>query len=241
MIAEIEFIRDYTSFWRTISPLSEDLVRQINSFVIANKTEGEFSSKTISSRRGLINEAAFELFNYSFNNELAPEKVAQEKLDIIVKEVSYYISQLRTNSPVFNITLEPHEVIEVNIIANRLFSFFSKFNNVIIRPEFSGCGKLNSCTGDVLADEVLYEVKAGSRKFKSVDLRQLVLYFTLNRFSKQYSISKLGLYNPRQGFHFVLPHQEFSIQFSGLSSEELSHRVAYELNLSDMGRFEDLM
>ncbi|MCW8399820.1 hypothetical protein OQJ26_13585 [Legionella sp. PATHC038] len=239
MILEIEFIRDYTSFWRTISPLSEDLVRHINCQVLSNKINTELLSSTLNSRRGLINEIGFELFNRSFLKKIIPEEIETEELMSIANSVGAYIAQLRSNSPLFNTILETQEIIEVKKIAHRLFSFFEKFNNVVIRPEFAGCGRLNSCNGDVIADGILYEIKSGGRKFRSVDLRQLVLYLTLNRYSKQYLIHTLGLYNPRQGLHFVLPCQEFSLQFCGLSTEELCHRIAYELNLSDLGRFED--
>lgn len=108
---------------------------------------------------------------------------------------------------------------------------------MVIKPKFSGLGKLNTCEGDVFADGTLYEVKAGGRPFRSLDLRQLILYLTLNRFSGQYDIQNLGLYNPRQGFHFLIPHNEFSMHFSGLSSEELCHRVSYELTIADLDRF----
>jgi len=240
MISEIEFTRDYTSFWRTLSPLSEDLVRQVNIHVL-NRYESALESIAASSRRALINEVAFEIFSQSKTSNIDPAVIISNQIDTISKKISSYIAGLRSGAPHFNKEMSAAEINEAQSIAERLLHFFSSFKKVIIRPKFSGCGRLNSCQGDVLADNTLYEIKAGGRRFKSVDLRQLVLYLALNHQSKQYTIQNLGLYNPREGFLFTLPHEEFSLQFSGLSTEELCHRIAYELSVVDFGRFDPLI
>lgn len=239
MITEIEFIRDFTSFWRTLSPLSQDFVRHINCEVQQLATEPKTSTSKNNSRRALLNEVGFDLFEYAHEKQIKVENVKPEILLDITKKASSYISQLRTKAPVFNIELNPNEVDEIYDITNRLLSFFSDFEAIKIKPKFPGYGKLNSCLGDVLANKTLYEIKAGNRPFRSIDLRQLALYQTLNHFSKQYTINKLALFNPRLGYHFSIPHHDFSIHFSGLSTEELCHRIAYELMSTEQGRFED--
>jgi hypothetical protein len=88
----------------------------------------------------------------------------------------------------------------------------------------------------VLAGGILYEVKSGGRRFRSLDLRQLALYLALNHFSNQYTIHRVGLYNPREGFDFDIGHREFALHFSGLSTEELCHRIGYELAADELYR-----
>ena len=236
LISEIEFIRDHTSFWRTISPLSEDFVRQINISVL-NRHQAPLSNSLSGSRRALINEVGFEVFSRCLTENKTIDVIISNELGDISTQVSTYIAGLRITAPHFEEEMFDNETEEVKKIAKRLLDFFQVFEDVIIRPKFSGCGKLNECYGDILADNTLYEVKAGIRPFRSIDLRQLVLYLTLNSISKQYDIQNLALYNPRQGFHFRASHNDFSTHFSGLSTEELCHKISYELTFFDINRF----
>ena len=227
MISEIDFIRNYTSFWRTISPLSEDFVKSINVLVL-NRYETPLQSDVSSSRRALINELAFEVFSRSIINNKSVDAIVDAIEDISL-EVSAYLSNLRTSSPQFNSELSVDEMEEISKLSHRLIAFFTSKKDIVIKPKFDGCGKLNHCFGDVFADGVLYEIKAGGRRFRSIDLRQLVVYNSLNQFSDKYEIKELGLYNPREGFHFKIDHNEFSKQFSGLTTSELTHRIIYEI------------
>lgn len=238
MISEIAFIRDHTSFWRNISPLSEDFVRYVNVHVL-DRYETELMSKVATSRRAIINEIGFELFCRCTQKGIALDSIVSDEIDEIINATSSYISNLRINVPQFINKLNENELNESREISRRLLNFFKRFKTVILRPAFFGCGQLNYCLGDVIADDTLYEIKSGGRPFRSIDLRQLVLYMTLNRLSNAYDIKNLGLYNPRKGFHFVTPQNEFALHFSGLSAEELCHRIEYELMSCDLMRFEE--
>jgi len=238
MISEIVFVRDYTSFWRTISPLSEDFVRHINMHVL-DRYEAELITKTVTSRRAIINEIGFELFCTCYETGSTSDHIIAHEIHNIANKTSSYISSLRTRAPKFESQLSEEEIEEAKKIGERLLNFFQNFNTVILRPKFPGCGQLNSCFGDIIADDTLYEIKSGGRPFRSIDLRQLVLYLALNRLSPEYNVNNLALYNPRQGFHFVMSQNEFALQFSGLSSEELCHKIEYELISCDLVRFEN--
>ncbi|MGB4057256.1 MAG: hypothetical protein WBK77_04150 [Alphaproteobacteria bacterium] len=240
MISEIAFIRDHTSFWRTISPLSEDFVRHINVQVL-DRHETELISKIGTSRRAIINEVGFELFCRCRKTDSTLDDLVSGEIEDIASKASAYISHLRTKAPNFWSNLNGDEIEESKEIGRRLLNFFKRFKTVVVKPEFTGCGQLDACFGDVIADDILYEIKSGGRPFRSIDLRQLVLYSTLGRLSKIYEIKSLGLYNPRRGFHFMTSQNEFSVQFSGLSAEELCHRVQYELTSCDLMRFEEVV
>lgn len=237
MISELSFIRDYTSFWRTISPLSEDFTRKIN-IIVLDKIHAEMDDNNLKSKSGLINEIGFEIFARSISTHLPPDEIISKELDEITVKISSFIFNLRSKAPLYSRNLETTELEESREIAIRLLNFFQNFQNIIVRPYFQGCGRLGACQGDVIADNSLYEIKSGNRKFKSVDLRQLVLYLSLNHYSKQYDIQNLGLYNPRKGYHYSESHEKFSQQFCGLTTEELCHRIGYELTSVDMGRFD---
>jgi hypothetical protein len=232
MISEIEFIRDHTSFWRQIAPLSEDFVRRVN-LAVLDRYDSEIISKIDVSRRALVNEVGFDIFASCCVGKSKLKDMSRDEVDMISNKASQRISRLRAGGPIFSPSLTPGEFAEARDIAEKLASFFGKFTRLEVHPKFNGCGQIDSCYGDVLADDVLYEVKSGGRQFRSVDLRQLVLYMALSRASKQYCVRSLGLYNPRQGFHFSLPCDSFSIEFSGLSAEELCHKIIYQLGSQD--------
>jgi len=238
MISEIAFVRDYTSFWRTISPLSEDFVRFIN-VIVLDRYQEELESSIASSRRALINEVGFEIFCISQDTGESPYNVTETEIQNIADKTSSYISKLRAKAPSFGVPLSQGEIGEAKEISSRLIDFFSQFQVVHTKPKFPGCGHLDSCVGDVVADDTIYEIKSGGRLFRSIDLRQLVVYLTLNKLSKSYNINCLGLFNPRKGFHYKADQDDFSVQFSGLTSEELCHKVEFELTSCDLMRFEE--
>ena len=181
---------------------------------------------------------SFEVFSLSKEKSSSVSQIVDHELDRIVSQVTTYIAGLREKAPVFSTDLTPEEIQEIRELAKKLSNFCKNKNPIIISPDFAGCGRLNSCRGDIIAEKTLYEVKSGGRAFRSIDLRQLILYLTLNKLSNKHEIENLALYNPREGFHFEMPYNEFCINFSGLSSEELCHRVSYELMLHDSGRFD---
>lgn len=230
MITELEFIRDRSSFWREVAPLSEDFIKRINLAVLDKKIHDEILSNTDPNRRSIINEVAFDIFAYCYGKEISIAAIDQKSLESIAKEAALYVNGLKLSaSSGRTLSLTTEEITETLQIANLLLSFFKKKANVIIHPVLPGYSGLNQCYGDVLADDTLYEIKAGNRKFRSVDIRQLVLYASLNYASQKYAVSSLGLYNPRCGYQFQMETNAFCINFSGMPAHELFHKVTYSL------------
>jgi hypothetical protein len=93
------------------------------------------------------------------------------------------------------------DVLEAIQLARRTKQFFrtNGIDSLEVFPEFLGCGWLSSCAGDVYAQGTLYEIKAGDRAFRSIDLRQLLTYCALNFAAKKYDIADVCLLNPREG------------------------------------------
>jgi len=89
---------------------------------------------------------------------------------------------------------------EAKKLAIRIERFFSQqWQCIVPSPRFPGCGWLDEAEGDVLADGVLFEIKAGDRNVRSIDLRQVLVYCALNFVSKSYNILKICILNPRTG------------------------------------------
>jgi hypothetical protein len=183
VITDLELMREHTSFWQSLSPLSEDFIRRINLHVL-DRSVAPVVSVSAPFRRALVNEVGFECFSRSIIGKCALENLTGEEIRAISADVQPYISRLRTERPRCAQDIQDHEVDEVRAISKRLLQAFGEYNVLVTRPSFAGCGRLNQCSGDIIADRVLYEVKSRDRNFRSVDLRQLAIYLTLNHYSR---------------------------------------------------------
>jgi hypothetical protein len=85
----------------------------------------------------------------------------------------------------------------------------------------------------LIASNVLYEVKAGDRFFRSIDIRQLILYSTL---SGSFKIERLGLFNPRIGISATIPMDDLCFEISGKNSAELFSEIAAVVSSGDVSR-----
>jgi hypothetical protein len=132
------------------------------------------------------------------------------------------------------------EIYAVRAIEESLLKFVqqrsSQVLEVIFEPSFSGCGFLNSCVGDVLIGDELYEVKAGDRRFRSTDLRQLITYCALNYAAGTCAIAKAGCVNPRRGTYFVFDLAAIAYAMSGKSAGELFSDIIYHVSSGGISR-----
>lgn len=186
-------------------------------------------------QRGLANEFGFRLFRHAKESNqlliaLRPEDIERCKVEAIT-----YVSRF----------IEPEQApeewstdlnSEAHTIGHRLAEFSDQLQPdgyVHPAPPFRGCGILMSCEGDLLCGTTLYEVKAGARNFRSVDLKQLLTYTALNYLSSEHEILSAGLVNPRQGVYFDLPLDELSLAVAGTSFAELALEITSYLSASE--------
>lgn len=105
-----------------------------------------------------------------------------------------------------------------------------------VRPKFSGAGIIGSCEGDIYFASSLFEIKAGQRKFRAVDLKQLLTYAALNNSAGSRALSQIGLFNPRMGISFSATLDDICLEISGCTAAELLLEITRVISSGDISR-----
>jgi hypothetical protein len=135
--------------------------------------------------------------------------------------------------------LDDDETRECWILFRRMLSFFGRFapkQEIGVKPRFAGCGLIDACFGDILIRDILFEVKAGERSFRSVDVRQLLTYAALNKASRGKRVERLGLFNLRTGVSFDMNIDDLCLEVAGCPSEELLGEIIRVISSGDISR-----
>lgn len=219
MITVTQLSRNYPSIWKKTFPFLNRLVKKCN---LQKETFYDgIASKSEPARRALINETGFYLYKKMFEKKIKEaNRLTKEELEETASIAFTYIKSLDFN-PDQLIKLHQAEIEESKLIAESLshyFLFYEKGGSVKISPHFSGCGLVSDCYGDVLAGTTLYEVKSGERDFRIADLKQILIYLTLNYSLHQNNIDQIGLINPRLGNYIVLSVKDAIELASGQST-----------------------
>ena len=238
MISEIAYIRDFASFWRQTTPLMDGFVRRLNR-ELCTRDFKPMVSETSPNRRGFVNEVAFSVFcelvssvqrGSKFSSKFAIEKAAK----LVSRQASREF--LEGN---YDPNLSEIETSDIEEQIDRLYWKLVESRGVeavTSRPQFKGCGIVDKCEGDLLIQKTLFEIKAGDRPFRAIDLRQLLTYLALNRASGSPSIEGIGLVNPRVGVSFEMLVDEFSFEVSGRDPASLMESVVYGMSSGDISR-----
>lgn len=223
LITVTELSRGYASVWKRTFPFISKLVRKTN---LQKETfEDHLTSKVDSSRRAIVNEIGFRIFEKA--NELNVENLEAEDIRAISVHACEYIASLERDE---NFAMPSKEELRESIlIARRTRRYFSEnepYSELIISPEFNGCGMVSPCFGDVLSGgDTLYEIKAGEREFRVSDLKQLLVYATLNFSEHDETIKYLALMNPRLGDFVKLGVKESVEIASGKSAADAFYEL----------------
>ena len=239
MISETTFASNFTSVWKSLTPTSELFVRKINGGLY-ERVFTPMNSVTAPSRRALINEVAFTLF-VRHGDTLVPHNARRvSDLEIaacfaVAHEAITRLDRVHSSDVAEMDRTESDEAVRQAI---RLATFFLAQNRgaIMYNPDFQGCGMINSCFGDVLVGGALYEVKAGERRFRSVDIRQVLVYAALNYQANSHDIRTIGLFNPRTGVSFKASLDEFCFEVSGQASPDLLADIVRAFSSGEMSR-----
>ncbi len=213
MISVTELSRHYASLWKRTFPFINKLVRKLNlqKTTFFEKLESDIDA----SRRALVNEIGFRVFEKSVELEInSIDDIDESTVKTISEKSCQYISGLeKTDSIELPNSSENDEAIELAKRTKQFFNDYEKGSSLVVSPLFLGCGAVSSCFGDVLSGDTLYEIKAGEREFRVSDLKQLLLYCTLNFSNHNEDIQHIALVNPRLGIFVKLSLKE-SVELS---------------------------
>jgi hypothetical protein len=217
--------------------MMELYVRRINLELI-DRSFAPMKHATAPSRRGFINEIAFQAFANSSDpkNDIPSAKDNEARSVLIARQL---ISRLERAEVADLLDPNDDEMDDAREQIRRLRLFFQEVSRgrvVETKPRFSGCGIIDSCEGDVYFGGELFEIKAGDRNVRSVDLRQLLVYSALNYAEQKRQIQRIGLFNPRVGTHFSTTLDEFCAEISGRPTIELLSEIVQVFSSGDISR-----
>lgn len=225
MISEQHFSSSFTSVWHKITPLADTYWRRENLKIKRELSPVE--NRADPKLRGFINELAFETFKNSKSLGLLPRKeliipVAKDSVD----KIADYIFRITGEEDSITRSLDNNSQAEVFGLTQNLMLFFPQTQNITFRPKFSGCGIVSACEGDLIYEDCLYEIKAGDRKFRVSDIKQLLTYSSLAFLNGTLNFSKVGLFNPRNGYHWERTIDQLCIELSGMRESDVLSGIA---------------
>lgn len=220
--------------------MAESIVRRVN---VGYRVFGQaINSDANPRRRAYINELGFRIFTASIAQGVVKRPdPAPSDLARLEEETAFFISRLRARDEFTAPTVpEREEALTLSRQLYRYFLIHGGDGTIDAAPHFAGCGIVNTCVGDLISQPTLYEVKAGARDFRLVDIRQVVTYCALNFASRQYVIDRVVLINPRRGiFAEIDIHADIS-RASGLSASEVYSQLldfmSQDLSQGDLTR-----
>jgi hypothetical protein len=220
MISEQHFSSSFTSVWHKITPLADTYWRRENLRI--KRELSPIENRADPKLRGFLNELAFETFKKSKELGLLPRKelilpVAQDSAE----KIADYIFRITNEEDSITRSLDSNAQAEIFGLTQNLMLFFPQTQSITFRPKFSGCGIVSACEGDLIYGDCLYEIKAGDRKFRVSDIKQLLTYSSLAFLNGTLSFSKVGLFNPRNGYHWERTIDQLCVELSGMRESDV--------------------
>lgn len=236
MIDATTFAHSYNAFWQENTPMCEHFVRRLN-FEELDRFEPPMAD-TNTRDRAYIAEFSFSLFVEAMSDKLQDEKRSKESVYQLAKENTDQRMKPYVRQGLILLTeFDDAQRREVEGITGRLLRFFSQCEApIILRPSFPGCGYIDESEGDVICGQTLYEVKTVDRRFRSVDLRQVITYAALNFVSGQFSVESIGIFNPRRGLFFENTLDNVCAEISGRPAADLLAEVVETISSGSISR-----
>jgi hypothetical protein len=235
MISEKAFAQHYTSTWRLLAPATDLFVRKIN-LGLYEREFPVFESSVAPRRRGFINEIAFNVY---CTRLLSHRKEEAEAFDEAIVLARAKVAGLKSMKDDDLISLDQAELSDCREQVRRLQSFFAaaaRGNAIENAPKFRGAGLIDSCEGDLFFNKTLFEIKAGLRNFRAIDIKQMLIYATLNQLEGARDLITLGLFNPRMGISFQDTLDNVCLEVSGCKAAELLPEIGRVICSGDISR-----
>ncbi|WP_415754400.1 hypothetical protein [Pseudomonas leptonychotis] len=224
MISEQHFSTSFTSVWHKVTPLADTYWRRENLKI--KRELSPIENRAPIRLRGFLNELAFETFKKAKATNQVPRKetiitIAQDSITSIAE----YIFRITKKEDSITSHLDENCQNEVFELTKNLLQFFPQSHSIKFRPKFSGCGIVSACEGDLIYQGTLYEIKAGDRGFRVSDIKQLLTYSSLEFLNNTHGFSKVGLFNPRTGYHWERTIDQLCIELSGMRESDTLQNI----------------
>ena len=235
MIGATEFPGAYGSFWRNVTPTIDLFVRKIN-LELYERVDLPLNYQVDSTRSALVAESAFALFDQYSQHDGDRAQFFEQFVEQATGEARRRLARLNVEN--IEDDLNPVELNATQELFRRLSGFFVDLpgRELVVRPDFPGCGFVDRSEGDVIYGDALFEIKTVDRNVRSIDIKQLITYATLNHKSDSYLIRDIGIYNPRRGIEFRLGLEDLCMGISGVSAIELLEVIAYSVASGEVSR-----
>lgn len=128
----------------------------------------------------------------------------------------------------------PNEILEAKLIAANILRYPSIAEDSLLTWEhrLAGCGEIEACHVDLRIDSVhLVEIKAVSRAFRGLDIRQLLTYAAISESLSQ-PVELLGLINPRRGTFMTWDVGQLALDLGSPSYVELIASLQMHMSAS---------
>lgn len=234
MISEHRFASAYASVWRSVTPLSDGYWKTNNQLI--NRIAKPVASRSPKEIRGLVNELAFIAFCEMASLPSGGRVRLGPVLRAAVVPAVEYLNRVDPNTGYSAAMLDSDALYEAASISARLLRFFVAKRELLLRPNFAGCGILSACEGDVLYRGCLYEIKAGDRGFRLIDLRQLLVYSALAYSSGRLTFDRIGLFNPRTGVCWERSLDEVALAIAGVKASDALPALVDQFSVASVSR-----
>lgn len=207
MISERIAVRAFESVWETNLPMltpafigsfNRQLVRPI---VRAGKPVPPVPSSYTSDSPDLVAELGIQIARSAAEGRVPVEDVAGDpaSLDAAWVRSLELVSRYEGGKPEpGTVPLGSDDTRDALRLARTLSAFLDQFDDdAEFGPLVSGAGALSKCEADLAVGPRLVEVKTVSRRFRSLDLRQLLVYLALDWAGGEPRWTRGCLVNPR--------------------------------------------
>lgn len=191
MISERTAVRAFTSVWRTRLPmLTPAFMSSFNRQFVKPIVGGSrplprvSASSSASDAPDLVAELGIQIARSAVESGIPVEDVAQDQPSLSaawlrsLQLVSRYEGEQPDPDAVPLNVDDTHEALR---LARTLSTFLDQFDDVAdFGPIIPGAGALSKCEADLAVGPELVEIKTVSRPFRSLDLRQLLVYLALD-------------------------------------------------------------
>lgn len=227
LISAVALARDYSSMWNQTAPMLEGFVRILNQG--AEQFGSAVDSEVAAKRRPVVSETAYLLVGEVTQRPLEIDGLSDDEINRAAARVRERWLLTTGWGGAISLPLSADELADSRRLARSLAEFVAQRvegAEFVFEPHLAGCGFVDESRADFIVGPTLYEMKAVERPFRSIDVRQLLTYATLNYQSGQHALESVGLVNPRKGTSVAYEVNALCRSIAGVTADELLNNIA---------------